>query len=178
MLKVKALKGGVVLVLDSKRGQSLGLFEIILVVAVLFIVGVVWLVTSSFSTEINNFLLDDPDFFTTNESRAVVEDLETRKTSFFDGGFGFFVLGMFLLGGVSSWFASKNPVMLVVVLLMLVMVLVIPYFLGDAWLELVDEFGTEGMTFTNFVLSNHLLVSVVFGFMCLLIMFYRGFVVN
>lgn len=166
------------MVLGSKKAQSIGLFELILVVAVLFIVGVVWLVTSSFSTEINNFLLDDPDFFTHNESRAVVEDLEERKTGFFDGGFGFFLLGMFLLGGISSWYAAKNPVFMIVVLLMLVLVLVIPYFLGDAWLDIVDEFGSEGLTFTNFVLKNHLLVSIVFGFVCLGIMFFRGFVVN
>ena len=152
----------------------MGFFEIILVVAVLFIVGVAWVVTNSIGGEINEFLLEDSDFLTTNESRAVIVDADARRSSFFNNAFAVFFLGMFLLGGVSAWYSTNNPVFLVVTLILILMVLVIPYFLGDAWLEVSEDFDGDAMPFMDFVLNNHLLFSVVFTFFVLGVMFFKG----
>ena len=158
----------------NKKGASLGLFEIILVVALLFIVGVAWIVTNSIGSEINEFLLDDDDFFTTDESRAMMVDAEERRTGFFEGAFALFLLGMFFLGGISAWYSTSNPIFMVVVFLMIIMVLVIPVFLGDAWLDISDEFGGSDVGFMNWVLNNHLIFSIVFTFMVLGVMFFKG----
>ena len=157
----------------GKKGQSLGIFEIIMVIVLLFIVGVVWMVTSNMSGDINSFLLDDPDFLTTNESRAVLTDVNSNKTSFFNGAFAFFVLGMFLVGGIASWYAPGNPIFFVVMILLIVMILVIPVFLQDASEELSNDFSGANLGFIEWVLSNHLLFSVVFAFFCLATMFFK-----
>lgn len=162
------------MVLNSKKGVSLGFFEIILVVAVLFIVGVAWLVTNSIGSDINEFLLDDEDFFTTNESRTVLINAEANRSSFFEGGFALFFIGMFFLGGISAWYSTNNPVFMVVTFLLIIMVLIIPVFLGDAWLDISDEFNGDEIKFMDFVLKNHLLFSVVFVFVILGIMFFKG----
>lgn len=158
----------------NKKASSMGFFEIILVVAVLFIVGVAWAVTNSIGTDVNEFLLEDEDFLTNNQSRAVLEDSENRRSGFFDGGFALFFFGMFMLGGISAWYSTSNPIFLTVTLLLIIIVLVIPYFLGDAWLEVSDDFGGDDMSFMNFILNNHLLVSVVFVFFVLGVMFFKG----
>lgn len=158
----------------NKKAASLGLFEIILVVAVLFIVGVAWVVTNNLGSEINNYLLDDEDFFTTPEAIAVMVDAEERRSGFFDGAFALFVLGMFFLGGISAWYSTSNPIFMVVVFLLIVIVLVIPVFLGDAWLEVSEDFGGANMSFMDWVLNNHLIFSIVFVFMVLGVMFFKG----
>lgn len=163
------------MVLDfNKKAASMGFFEIILVVAVLFIVGVAWVVTNSIGTDVNEFLLEDEDFLTSNHSRAVLNDSEDRRSGFFDGGFALFFFGMFMLGGISAWYSTNNPIFLAVTLLLIIIVLVIPYFLGDAWLEVSDDFGGDNMRFMDFILKNHLLVSVVFVFFVLGVMFFKG----
>jgi hypothetical protein len=159
----------------GKKAQSFGFFEIILVVAVIFIVGVAWLVTNSVGFEVNSLLLDDSDFLTTNESRAVLEDTNTRLSTFLDSGFILLVFGLFLIGGVSAWFSGSSPVFFVVTVLFMVMVLVFPVLLGDTWGEIGDEFVEgEGLPFMDWVLNNHLLFSIVFVFFCLGVMFSRA----
>lgn len=163
-----------VLVSGSKKAASLGFFEIILVVVVLFIVGVAWLVTNNVGSEINQYLLDDPDFLQTNESREVLTDAEDRKQDFFNGAFMLFFAGMFFLGGISAWYSTNNPIFLVVTLLLIIMILVIPVFLGDAWIDISEEFDGTDLRFVDWVLNNHLLVSVVFVFTVLGVMFFKG----
>ena len=158
----------------GKRGQSLGFFEIILVVALFFIVAVAWLVTSSIGSEINNYLLDDPDFLTDNTSNAVLTDLEDRQKGMFNGLFGLFVFGLFMIGGVSAWFGANNPVFFVVALLLVVIVLVVPAVLGDSWSELSTDFDGDSIAFMDFVMRNHLLFGVVFMFFVLGVMFARS----
>lgn len=158
----------------NKKAASMGFFEIILVVAILFIVGVAWVVTNSIGGEVNEFLLEDEDFLTNNQSRAVLVDADTRRSGFFDGGFALFFFGMFVLGGISAWYSTNNPIFLVVTLLLIIMILVIPYFLGDAWLEVSEDFGGDEMSFMNYVLNNHLIVSVIFTFFVLGVMFFKG----
>jgi hypothetical protein len=157
-----------------KRGQaSIGLFEIILVVAVLFIIGVAWVVSNNIGGEIMGDILDSSDFLTTNESRTAVQDLETRTPSFFNGAFALFFIGFFFLGAVSSWYAPTNPVFFVVVFLMIIIVLVVPVLLADSWDEISDDFGGSDIGFMDFVLSNYVLVGVVFTLFTLIIMFVR-----
>ena len=158
----------------DKRGASMGFFEIILVVVVLFMVGVAWVVTNHIGSNVNTLILEDEGFLTTTESRHVLEDAEERRSGFFDGAFALFLFGMFILGGISAWYSTSNPMFLVVTLLLIVMVLVIPYFLGDAWLEISEDFGGGDMGFMDFILNNHMLVSVVFVFFVLGVMFFKG----
>lgn len=162
------------LISSFKKGQlGFGLFEIILVVAVLFMVGVAWVVTNNIGGELMDNLLDDPDFLTTNESRAGVESINDRSPKFFNGAFGLLFLGFFLLGIISAWNAPTSPIFLIVVFLMIIIVLILPVFLGDAWVEINDDFSGDEITFMNFVLSNYVLVSVVFTMLVLLVMFSR-----
>lgn len=163
-----------VLVLNSKKAASMGLFEIILVVSVLFIVGVVWLVTNNIGDDVSEFLLDDDDFFTNNESRSTMNDLQERQSSFFNGGFALFFIGIFLVGVISAWYSTNNPIFMVVVFLMIIMVLIIPVFLGDAWDDISEEFGGNNISFMNWVLDNYLIFSVVFVFVILGVMFFKG----
>lgn len=159
---------------SSRKGQvSLGFFEIILVVVILFVVGVAWVVTNSFGGEIMQELLDDPNFLTTNESRDSVETIESRAPSFFSGAFALLFVGFLFVGFISAWYAPSNPIFLVVVFLLIIMVLIIPLFLGDAWTEISDEFDGSETGFLDWVLSNYLLVSVVFTMSVLGVMFAR-----
>jgi hypothetical protein len=159
----------------GKKGQSFGFFEILLVVVVFFAVGVAWMVTNSVGSEINSLLLDDPDFLSSNESRGVLEDSNSRLGSFLNGGFALLVFGLFLVGGVSAWFSGSSPVFFVVTVLFMIMVLVFPVLLGDSWGEISDEFVEgESLPFMNWVLDNHLLFSIVFVFFVLGVMFTRA----
>jgi Na+/melibiose symporter-like transporter len=161
------------LTLSSKKGQSFGYFEIVLVVAIMFIIAVAWLVTNSIGTDINQYLLDDGDFLTDNASRTVLENVESSKTNFLDGAFVLFFLGMFFLGGISAWFSGSNPIFFVVTFLFIIMVLVVPVLLSGTWEQLTDEFSSTNLTFMNWIMNNHLLFSVVFVFFVLGVMYFR-----
>jgi F0F1-type ATP synthase assembly protein I len=158
----------------NKKGASLGYFEIIFVVVILFIVGAVWLVFDNFGSEINDFLLEDDDFLTHNDSRAVVEDMEERRSNTFDSMFILVVLGMFFLGGISAWYAGSNPIFMVITFLFIVMVLAVPIFLGDAWVDLTEDFDSSHMSFMTWVMNNYLLFSLVFVFVTLGIMYFKS----
>ena len=157
----------------NKKGQSMGYFEIILVVAILFIVAVVWLVFDNFSSEINQYVLQE-DFLTNEEAINVVEDIEERRSDTFDSMFILFVLGMFFLGGISAWYAGSNPIFMVITILFMIMVLVIPAFLGDAWFEVTEEFDSSNLSFMSWVMNNHLLFSTVFVFFTLGVMYFKS----
>jgi hypothetical protein len=163
-----------VLNFKNRKGQSLGYFEIIFVVVILFIIGAVWLIFNSFGSEINNFLLDDDTFLTHNESREILEDLEVRRSGTFDGMFILLVLGMFFLGGISAWYSGSNPIFMVITFLFIVMVLAIPIFLGDAWVDLTEDFDSSDMSFMTWVMNNYLLFSLVFVFVTLGIMYFKS----
>jgi hypothetical protein len=152
----------------------MGYFEIILVVAILFIVAIAWLVFDNFGSELNSFILEDDDFLTHNESRTVVEDMEERRSTTFDSMFIMFVLGMFLLGGISAWYAGSNPIFMVITILFMIMVLAIPVFLGEAWLDITVDFDSSNLSFMTWVLNNHLLFSTVFVFFTLGVMYFKS----
>lgn len=160
---------------NNRKAQSFGYFEIVLVVAVLFIVAAAWLATNYIGGEINQYLLDDPDFLTHNESQAVLQDLDTRSTSFFDYAFVLMFLGLFFLGGVSAWYSGSSPVFFVVTFLFVLMVLVVPFLLGDVWSELADEFDENlELRYMGWFMGNHLLFSLVFVFFVLGVMYFRS----
>lgn len=152
----------------------MGYFEIILVVVILFIVGATWLVFDNIGSEINTFLLEDDDFLTHNESRTVIEDMEERRSATFDSMYILFVLGMFFLGGISAWYAGSNPIFMVITILFMIIVLIIPVFLGDAWIDLTEDLDTSNLKFLTWVMNNHLLFSTVFVFFTLGIMYFKS----
>lgn len=160
----------------NKKGLSLGYFEIILVVVILFVIGVAWVVTNSVGSQINNAFLDEPGMLKENTTaREVLVGLEDRKSGFFDSAFALFFIGMFFLGGISAWFSGSNPVFFVVTLLLVVVALLIPFMLGDAWDDVADNFvDSANMRFMSWIMNNYLLFMVVFVFFVLSVMFYKS----
>lgn len=163
-----------VLNLSSKKGQSFGYFELILVVALIFIVAVFWLVSNKVGSDINNYLLEDNVFANDTVAHSALVDLDERRTSFFNGAFAFLVFGLFLLGGISAWFSFNNPIFFVVTFILLALVFMIPILLGDSWEMLSEDFDGAELTFIDFILKNHLTFSIVFGFFVLTIMFVKA----
>lgn len=160
----------------NKKGLSLGYFEIIFVVVILFVIGVAWVVTSSAGSQINNAFLDEPGMLKENTTaRSTLESLESRKDGFFDSAFALFFIGMFFLGGISAWFSGSNPVFFVVTLLLIVVALLIPAMLGDAWTDIAENFiESSNMRFISWIMSNYLLFMVVFVLFVLSVMFYKS----
>lgn len=164
------------MVLNGKQGRSLGYFELILIVVVLFLVGAAWVVTNNLGSNINSAFLDQPEILKENSTaRETLEGLEARKSGFFDGAFGLVLLAMFLLGGISAWYSGSNPVFFIVTILLIIVVLVVPLFLGEAWHDLASSFeDSSQMPLMSRVMDNYLLVSVVFVLFILGVMYYKS----
>lgn len=160
----------------NKKALSLGYFEIILVVVILFVIAFAWVVTNNVGSTLNNAFLDEPGFLEENSTaRNTLQSLEDRQSGFFDSAFALFFIGMFFLGGISAWFSGSNPVFFVVTLLLVVVALLIPFMLGDAWEEISDSFVESGnMRFMSWIMSNYLLFMVVFVLFVLSVMFYKS----
>ena len=161
--------------LTSKKGQgSLGLFEILLVVAVLFIIAFAWLVSNNVGGLITDSILEGDFFQEGDRGKEVLESNRERSVDFYNNAFILFVMGMFFLGGVSAWYGVSNPIFLVITFLLIVMVLIIPVLLGSTWDGLQEQFDeTDELGLLNFIMSNYLGYSVVFVFFVLAVMFFR-----
>ena len=160
----------------NKKAKSLGYFELIIGVVLLFLVAVAWVVTNNVGGSINNAFLGEDDLLKENTtSRDTLTSLDARKSTFFDGGFAILFISIIMLGGISAWYSGNNPIFFVITLILIITVLVIPYFLGEAWVQLSDNFDDSSeISFMSFIMNNYMIFAVVFVFFMLGVMFFKA----
>lgn len=136
---------------NNKRGWG-GIVVIIVVLLLVFAL-VNMFVFKAFSS-VNDFMQDDDDL--SNTSKEVVQDLEDRYPSTFDGAFMLILALSTMLFIVISYNADNNPLLMVVAILIMLFLLLGTIVLSVSYSELVSDSEISGFT-TDFPMSHWVL---------------------
>lgn len=102
---------------------------------------------------------------TLNESKTVVNDVESRYPSVFDGFLIFVLFGLWAAGVVSAFVSDQHPLIFGFLMIAVIFVIIAGAFISNYWEEIFEdsEFDSIKDDFpkTNFALTHLLEISIV-----------------
>lgn len=152
----------------NKKAQ--GIIEIVVAIVIIFI----FIVITVFGNRIlNDFNTDfQADSTIHNESKAVVNDLNTRYSTTFDSLVPFIYVIMLLVCVVAGWFSNTNPVLFIILIIIIIFLMIVGGILSNTWEDLKadDSISTQAASYpmTDYIMTHYMLFVGIMGF-CLLL---------
>lgn len=158
----------------NKRGEfGIGIFYL---VVVLFVLGLLFVLTYKPFTELNDDIQADVNL--PNESKVLLQDDVDRYPSTFDSAFGLILFFLWLAILIGAYYVDESPFILIVGIVLLVIIIIIAGFLNNAYAETVsqDEFSSyiDSFPITNFVFNN----LIIFVLVMMITVFVTMFIKN
>lgn len=147
------------MVFTNKKGFS---GFAIAIIVLLFIFGGVYIVLNKSFGELNDIIQEDDTLG--NTSKEMINDLDTRFSTTFDGGFAFAFVLLYIVLLLISWYSDSSPALQIVAILMMVFIGLGALLLGTVWSDMTSDvqLSTElaDFPFMNFILGNYLVVAL------------------
>ena len=105
--------------LGSKKGNAI--LDVIFIIIFIFGFALSTIIGYKFFLDINEDLQDQDTF--NNQSKEILNDLEGKYPSLFDGAFLVILIFLWIAGIVASFMVDTNPIFLVATVVMMVFVL-------------------------------------------------------
>lgn len=145
------------------KNNKKGWFDIVLVVIMLlFAFGLISMFIGNSFSSINDMIQDDADL--SNSSKEISSSLNGRYDNIMDGAFALVFILLLLLCLFVSYQSANNPFFKVVAIVIMILLVVASLVLAATYSEISDESDLADFSsyqFTNWVLSNFGLVSLV-----------------
>jgi len=120
----------------SKKGQSNIMMDTIVVLIVAVVFGMVVFFGWQMFTELKTDMRADLDL---NESKEVIDEIESRYPSVFDGLFIFIFMGLWAAGFVAGIMSEQHPALFGFMMLIMVFVLIVAAILGNYFEETFED---------------------------------------
>lgn len=148
--------------LKSKGNASI---EIIIIVAILFAFSIAAIFVYDFFNDIMDDVTNDPDISAT--ATAPTEGLQARYPKLFDTGYIIILAALWLAAIVSAFQIDSYPIFLGISVLALIIVLIVPPILGNAFEETFADETASGLTddfpAMYFIMTHILEISIIIG---------------
>ena len=148
---------------SNKRGQAI--FDMIMVVIVLFIIGLAAVVGGYIMSELDDAVQDDDDISET--AKNVSATIESNYSTWFDNVFLTVLIFLWLMLIVTSFMIDAHPIFFIITVLLLIVVFIVGMAMANAYTELTadPDFAeyAGNMVKTQFVFDNFLIILIVMG---------------
>ena len=157
--------------LRGKKGS--GILDTIMVMIVLFAFAIVAIFSGYILNDINTDIQANPDM--NNESKEVLDDMNTNFTSWFDNGFLFMFILLWILVLVASFMVDSHPIFFIVTVLIFAFVLFTGAIISNTFEEVTEdpEMLTESSQYTkmNFIFTHFVAFLIAIAFSVAFVMF-------
>lgn len=151
----------------NKMGQ--GVVELLVATVIIFLFVVITVFGNKVLSDFNDDFQADASI--SDDSKAVISDLDTRYPTTFDALVPFIYLILLLVCVVAGWLSNTHPVVMIFLLFIVLFLMIVGGILSNAWEDLkVDESLSAvvvGYPMTDYILSHYLFFVGIMGF-CLL----------
>ena len=157
-------RGGRNLSLTSNSKGNVSV-EVIMIVTILFAFSIVAIVTYDFFGDIMDNVIADPDISAT--ATAPTEGLHARYPSVFDNAYIIILIALWIGAIVSAFQIDTYPIFMGLSVLALIIVLIVPPILGNAFEETFADETASGLTDSFpamfFIMTHILEISIFIG---------------
>lgn len=165
-MNVRKQGRGLVLISASRQGKKGNVsVEVVIVAAILFTFALAAILVYDFFTDLVDDITDDDDYSAT--ATAPVTNLEAQYPSIFDTAFVIILGALWIATIVSAFQIDTYPVFFGISVLALIIVLVVPPILANAFEETMTDETTTGLTDSfpvmNYVMTHLLQFSIFIG---------------
>jgi len=148
---------------SNKRGQAI--FDMIMVIIVLFILGLAAVVGGFIMSELNDEVQADNDISTT--AKEASSSVNANYSTWFDNVFLTVLIFLWIMLIVTSFMIDAHPIFFIITVLLLIVVFIVGMGMANAYEELTTDADfsaySANMTKTNFIFDNFLLVLIIMG---------------
>jgi|2_EtaG_2_1085320.scaffolds.fasta_scaffold94471_2 hypothetical protein len=157
--------------LGSKKGNAI--LDVIFIIIFIFGFALSTIIGYKFFLDINEDLQDQDTF--NNQSKEILNDLEGKYPSLFDGAFLVILIFLWIAGIVASFMVDTNPIFLVATVVMMVFVLFLATVFSNAYEEVTDNDGlysaTQEFPITDFLMGNLYTIALIMGMTIIIVLF-------
>ena len=147
----------------------------IVFIIVIVVFGIISMIGFQSFSELKDDVIADVSL---NESKVVVEDVESRYPSVMDGLMIFIFMGLWLFGIVGAYFSESHPMLFGVSMIALIFVIIAAVMLGNFYEELFQDSELSSMSasmpMTHWILTHMMPIAVVVVFSIALVFFGRN----
>jgi len=155
---------GLTLISDFKKRSNVA-FEIILIVSLLFVFAIVSMFTYSYFSNIMDDVTSDPDISAT--ATAPAERFQVKYPTVFDTGYVIILVALWLGAIISAFQIDTYPIFIGISVFALIVVLIVPPILGNAYEETFADDTSSGLTDTfpamYYIMTHILEISIFIG---------------
>lgn len=158
------------MVFICKKNKKANLFvEILTIIIVLFVVGITFIVAYESLGELVSDIKADYD----NDSKEyeVLDDYENDSPALLDGIVIFIFVGLWIIALVFAYFIDTHPVFFIVSLIFLIFICILTAILGNASIEIIDNFSTSNFPMTYWLFEHLLIVILIVATTILIALF-------
>lgn len=159
---------------SNKRGQAI--FDVILVVIVLFVIAVAAVLGGFLFSELNDEIQADDDFSAT--AKSVTNTANTAYPVWFDNAILTILIFLWLMLIVTSFFIDAHPIFFIITVLLLIVVFIVGMAMANAYEELVSDSDlgsfADNMPKAAFIFNNFLVVLIIIGLTTALALYAKG----
>jgi 4-hydroxybenzoate polyprenyltransferase len=156
----------------SKKGY---LAESLQIVIVLFIFGLLAIITYNIFTDLNTDIQASDDISASGKELA--DSLHSRYPATMDGAFLLIFVLLWILLLVAIWFYESNPLFMIIVIVVLIFVLIAAGMLSNFWEDFsidADFSYQDNFPSTYFILNNFLIVMSTLFISVIATMYMKG----
>jgi uncharacterized membrane-anchored protein len=153
----------------NKRGNAI--VDTALIVAILFVLALVWIIGSYVQGQLNTELQASDDI--NADGKAIMQQTTDSAYKVLDGAILFMLIIFWILAIVSSFMIDSHPIFFILSVILLIVVFGVVIALGNAFHDIFTNeiTGQEAKFPFTFFIFNHLLpIFIVVGFSILVVM--------
>lgn len=154
---------------NSKKGNVF--FELVTAFIILLVVGITFIVSTDFVTDLTGDLKESEGFENGTEEYEVLEEYEDTTPGLLDGVFVFVLVGLWIITVVFALFIDTHPVFFVVSFIFLIFIVAVLAIFGNLGEEILADFDGSGFPMSSWVFDNFLPIGLVMGFSIVIALF-------
>lgn len=167
MKRIKGLSS-----VSKKKGNAI--FDTLFLVIALGIFATIFVFANQVSGELTTSL-NGTDSDISAEGKAVLNDINTKHASIFDGLFIFGFVVFWIAAIAASFLVDTNPAFFIITVVILILMFFILMLLSNSWVELFEESDisdyAEKFPMTMFIINNLLVFGVAVSFSVVIVLF-------
>jgi ABC-type multidrug transport system fused ATPase/permease subunit len=149
---------------DSKKGQ--GIMELIIATVVIFAFVMITLMGNRVLKDFNDDYQNDTS--ATNESKAVLSNLDSRYPATFDALVPFIYAILLIICVVAGWLSNTNPIVFIFLVIIIIFLMIVGGILSNAWEDFKADDSISDLTpsypMTDYIMTHYLLFIGIMGF--------------
>lgn len=147
----------------NKRGQAI--FDMLMVIIVLFILGIAAVVGGYIMNELNDEIQADDDMSET--AKTASGSVNSNYSTWFDNVFLTVLIFLWIMLIVTSFMIDAHPIFFIITVLLLIVVFIVGMAMANSYEELTNDADfaefAGNMTKTSFIFDNFLIILIIMG---------------